>query len=275
MSTVASYRPGEVSVGGLAGEVARLESQAALTFDAEIGALRAAGLVPEGVLLDLGCGTGAVTRRLRIACPAATVIGADVDASLLAQLEQPALLIEQGVIPLPSASVDDVLVRYVAQHLPPAGRRALWLEAQRVLRPGGCIHVVDVVDDDWGQVRPAFPALVEIYRKIAEHQGACGGDRFVGRTVPSELAATGFGGVCTERLLVSSADRPVDAFAVHLGPQRYVPLLASGVITVLDLARIGSAWQALRTTPAAYVALSVHIVSAIRSSNCPSEGSHV
>lgn len=259
--SAASYVPDQAAAGGLQGEIARLESQAALTFDAEYRAIRAAGLDPAGTVVDLGCGTGAVLRRLRRSCPAATVIGVDVDPRLLAHAPPPALLARDGVVPLDDDSADDVLVRYVAQHLGARERDLLWREALRILRPGGRLHVVDVVDDDWGEVRPAFPGLVEVYRRIAEHQRSRGGDRFAARTVPGELDRLGFTATTTRRVLVTTADRPVSAFDVHVGPQRYVPLVTAGVLSITDLARIGQAWQRLRTSAGAYIALAVHVVT--------------
>ncbi|HEU0104075.1 MAG TPA: methyltransferase [Mycobacteriales bacterium] len=261
MTATTSYLPAQATAGGLRGELQRLENQAELTFAAELDGLTRAGLQATGTLVDLGCGSGAVTRRLRAALPDATVVGADVDPELLAHVDPPVALIEDGRCPLPGAA-DDVLVRYVAQHLDALARAGLWALARRLLRPGGRLHVVDVADSDWGSVRPCTPELGDVYRRIAEHQQRLGGNRFVARALVAELADAGFAVPTARRLTVTSADRPLREFAVHLGAERYVPLVRAGVLTLQDLARIAAAWQALLSHPDASVTLAVHLVSA-------------
>jgi SAM-dependent methyltransferase len=272
-ASTTSYRP-EDGFGGLVGELERLERQAALTWDVEMAAWRAAGLTEDGMILDLGCGSGAVTERLRAARPRATVVGTDVDEALLGGVEPPVVRIVDGRVDLPDGIVDDIVVRYVVQHLDAPARARLLGEAARLLRPRGRLHVVDVLDADWGQIHPAAPGLARIYRRVAEHQAGQGGNRSIVAVLPDELAAAGFGPPQVHRALVTSDDKPVADFEVHLGPRRYVPLVSEGVLGSLDLARIAWAWHAVLTCPDAYVALAVHVLSAARHPAPTPEGPH-
>lgn len=268
-----SYRA-EGTYGGLVAEFDRLERQAQLTWDVELSLWQRSGLSDDGVVLDLGCGPGAVTGRLRAALPAATIIGADTDAGLLASVEPPVVRVVEGRIDLLDRTVDDVIVRYVLQHLPGPERARLLREAARVLAPGGRIHVVDVLDPEWGEVRPVVPGLARLYRRIAAHQADLGGNRTVMAGLDQELADAGFTAVRTRRGEVTSHTRPLADFAVHLGPTRYVPLVAEGALSSLELAQIAWAWHQVLTSDDPYVALPVHAVSAVRRPPVSLEGHH-
>lgn len=255
---------------GRTAELKRLEEQADLAFSAELDQLLGAGMSSDGTILDLGCGPGAVTRRLRAALPDARVLGADSDATLLALVDPPTLLMSGTEVPLETGCVDDVLVRYVAQHLPPSSRAQVWSEARRVLRPGGRIHVVDVDDAEAGTVRPFVPALVGVYAKIAEDQAARGGDRAVIRRVPGELSDAGFTKVRSRTISISSLERPVADFEVHLGPERHRPLADAGVLNALDMALLTYGWGLVTASPEAFVRISIHLVQAV-APDCPPE----
>ena len=115
--------------------------------------LQAAAIRPGEKILDVGCGTGVLTR---LACEAAGAAGAALgidpasDMIRVAQenaqrlgshVEFKVAVIEQ--LPFGSAHFDVVLSSLMLHHLPPDLKRAGLREVWRVLKPGGRFVVVD------------------------------------------------------------------------------------------------------------------------------------
>lgn len=88
-----------------------------------------------GVVLDVGCGEQPY-RSLITAAPGRVerYIGLDLPR---AKAEPPDLEWDGGIIPMPDASVDSVILTEVLEHCPDAG--SVLGEIHRVLRPGGLV----------------------------------------------------------------------------------------------------------------------------------------
>lgn len=183
---------------------------------------------------------------------------------MLELVEEPRHLIVDGHIPLPGTSVDDVVIRFVAQHLERSDRLRLWRQASELLRPGGRLHVIDVNDADAGTVRPWVPQVRGVYAKVARLQAEQGGDRTVITKVPEELSTVGFSAVVPRTATISSQDRPIEDFSVHLGPERHRGLAHDGWLNPMDLALLEHAWMQIHTSPDAYVSLKCHAVHAVK-----------
>jgi len=131
--------------------------------------LAAADLPPGGTLLDVGCGTGTFTLAVAGARPDTRVLGADGDQEILdlAGDKEGADGIEwhralAGALPLPDRSVDVVTMSLMLHHLLPADKHAALVEARRVLRPAGRLHVAD-----WGRPRdPLMRVLFGVLRRV-------------------------------------------------------------------------------------------------------------
>lgn len=80
-------------------------------------ALQDLGLADRERVIDVGCGTGELTRVLREECPG-TVIGCDADRSLLAHVEAPTLLGDATRLPLRADAVDLVVCQALLINLP-------------------------------------------------------------------------------------------------------------------------------------------------------------
>lgn len=251
-----SYDPARTTGGGLAGELARLEAQAGLSFAEELRILVDLGIDRPGPVLELGAGPGAVTRRLRAALPGAELIAADIDGPLLSGAAGAAdrlLVADAAELPLEDRTVGFVLLRYVLQHVPdPAGVLA---EVRRVLRPGGRVAVTEVDASCWGVADPAYPELAGVHARMAAAQQAAGGDRSIARRLPRLLREAGFEDVVLRPFATTNADHPTEAFAPHLGPQRLEPLVAAGVLSLRDLALAADRWRRFRADPDAWVML--------------------
>jgi SAM-dependent methyltransferase len=104
-------------------------------------------LVPTSgkVVVDVGCGAGALVRRL--AANGADAIGVEVsEQQLTAARAEPGgryLVGRAQALPFDDPSVDVVLFMRSLHHVPPEGMVDALREATRVLRPGGIVYVAE------------------------------------------------------------------------------------------------------------------------------------
>ncbi len=115
-------------------------------------------LLPPGLTVaDLGCGTGEVVTALSPSV--ARVIGVDQEAAMLAVARQRTAELDNvewvhsGLesLPLPDASVDAALCMLVLHHVD--GLQATFAQVGRILRPGGRLVVLDMVEHDRREYR--------------------------------------------------------------------------------------------------------------------------
>ena len=122
-------------------------------FHAALDALHAAG---EGaVVVDIGCGTGALARDLASMPRVRAVVGIDPSPCFVAEAQRLAsttahshatLEFREGLgssLPMGNESADLAVVWTVLCHVPEAEHILIIREAQRVLRPGGCLILAD------------------------------------------------------------------------------------------------------------------------------------
>jgi ubiquinone/menaquinone biosynthesis C-methylase UbiE len=179
---------------------ARLELRAAAeseiaTREEYVGLL---GVAPGERVLDVGCGSGAVTRTLaRRVAPGGRAVGMDTSAALLAVAREHAneaglgATIEFKVgdcraLPFPDASFDAAVAATTLSHVPDPARALA--EMVRVTRPGGRVGVFDV---DGDLTLFAHPDR-ELTRKIVaafSDQGWVNG--WLMRELPARCAALG------------------------------------------------------------------------------------
>jgi MPBQ/MSBQ methyltransferase len=107
------------------------------------------------VVLDVGCGLGAGTRRLATRFPAARVIGANVSVWQLRMTHQrgPSVIATDAAhLGIASQSADAVIALESALHFDT--REEFFAEAFRVLRPGGVLSVADMLFRDADVIGP-------------------------------------------------------------------------------------------------------------------------
>jgi ubiquinone/menaquinone biosynthesis C-methylase UbiE len=120
-------------------------------------------------VVDVGCGTGTFAIALADARPDAAVIGIDGDPQILevARRKPGAARVAWSEalatsLPVPDESADRVVMSLLLHHLAPAAKHQALLEALRVLRAGGRLHIAE-----WGQpqgplMRVAFLLSVQL-----------------------------------------------------------------------------------------------------------------
>lgn len=102
------------------------------TFQRHVAAYRlSAGLLPDGRVLDLGCGVGHSYREL---APRENV-GVDLEASVLSGQERETHVADMRALPFPDRSFASVLAVQSLEHVPDP--EAVLSEVVRVLEPGG------------------------------------------------------------------------------------------------------------------------------------------
>lgn len=110
-------------------------------------------------VLDIGCGNGRYTRRLREAFPGAEVIGVDLAEGILATVPEPTVAADIIDLPFADGSADVVLAMHMLYHVPDIP--AALDELQRVLAPGGVLFVSTIASDDKHEYEPIWQAAAE------------------------------------------------------------------------------------------------------------------
>ncbi len=240
-------------------EVARLEAQVELTWDKEVALLERLGVTDGQRVLDAGCGPGHLTERLLERFPTTHVTGVDVHRSLLEHAQR--RLTAQGLTrcelltgsltdpALPSRAFDVVIVRHVLQHVPDPAAAVQAL--RRLLVPGGLLVVFDVDDALEPVVLPPLPALARLAQRLAEQRDQQGTHRHLGRWLPRLLAQAGLGDVGVEAIVAHSDEVGLAAFRHQLDPDRFAPLLETGMATDFALAEAREAAAAFLADPGA------------------------
>ena len=133
-------------------------------------------LIVEGValagkaVLDLGCGTGGITRFLAETFQPARIVGIDVDAGLIARATKRAAeaglgdslsfqTVTPGPLPFADGSFDVVFSKDAMVHI--ADKEALFAEIFRVLRPSGSIAAGDWMSSTDGPFSAAMTYYLE------------------------------------------------------------------------------------------------------------------
>jgi SAM-dependent methyltransferase len=117
----------------------------------------AAGADAGATVVDVGCGSGALLRRVGRGRPDLTLIGVDPDERMLRTARRKAARsrdravretrLERGYaqdVPAGDGTVDRVLSTLMFHHLDADGRTAMLAEVRRVLRPGGALVLADL-----------------------------------------------------------------------------------------------------------------------------------
>jgi SAM-dependent methyltransferase len=172
-------------------------------------------------ILDLGCGTGEITRRLARRYPQARVVGVDILDSNLALAQRVSADLadridyQQGdafALSFEPDGFDLVVCRHMSQAVPDFPQ--VLSEMTRVLRPGGWLHLLS---EDYGMLHfppsGSFDPDVFWNRNAIAFLAGIGCDGRVGRHSPTLLQVAGYEDVAMDYVIVDTLRVPRDIFA--------------------------------------------------------------
>jgi SAM-dependent methyltransferase len=225
-------------------------------------------------ILDLGCGTGEITRRLAQHYPQARIVGIDILEGNLAIARRDSAAFAGRVsyevgdafaLKQPAAHFDLVVCRHMSQAVP---NFALVLdEIGRVLKPGGWLHLLSedyamlrmprgARDPDRFWIDNALPYLESV-----------GCDGRIGRHTPPLLVQRGYTDLSVDYVIVDTMRVPRGIFAGILRAWRDGFAQALADAGGRDLSAVRADFDAMITdieTPPSYAVWHVPVVSARR-----------
>ena len=176
MRSSSSYKPRETSQG-LEGEILRLEAQAELSWRHELRLVRLLSNHKNPKILEVGCGPGHVTRRLRAAFPESPITAIDHDSDLIAHAQRTGLdnteflLADIAASHLPKNTYDLVISRFIYQHFSDPLNMAK--QSLDLMRSGGLHVIIDIDDALWGNLCRCgtYPRIRTAVKTAAQSMG--------------------------------------------------------------------------------------------------------
>lgn len=202
-------------------EFNRLAAQAQLMKPLEVKILKESGLLPEFNILEIGCGPGFITSILCELTSDGQIFATDNDETLLEICRQNIKKPPKKGLTLINSSkpnslevlkskIDFGYLRFVLQHVPE--KEIILNEVYKALRPEGIICALDS-DDGLVIQHPEDEFIRTILSEAQKTQSTKGGDRLIGRKIPSLFSQTGFRNIQTRVLNFTSKDIPFPILA--------------------------------------------------------------
>lgn len=254
-----SYDP-QQTFQGFDAELSRLEAQVQLSWYEEALLLKRIGLQDGMSVLELGSGPGFFTERLLTLLPTSHITALEVRPDLFAIVQQrlagrsTRLHLVQGSLydmDFPANTFDIAIARFVFQHLEQTTLAASTIS--RVLKPGGRLIIIDVDAALWGIVEPYMPGLERIYAKAELLQAQQGGSRLIGRRLWRVLNTTGYLAPRLEAFVYHSDELSIDVFDPHLNPNRLLPAVLAGILSIEEYMEVQQGYQKLQASDNAYI----------------------
>jgi len=241
-------------------------------------------------ILDLGCGTGEITRRLADLYPQARIVGIDILEGNLALARRDnasygaRIVFEAGdafALQHADASFDLVVCRHMSQAVPHFDH--VLDEISRVLKPRGWLHLLS---EDYAMLRfprhlSANPRLPGSWAPVQQNRDpdrfwvdhalpfleSIGCDGRIGRHSPPLLEQRGYTDLAVDYIVVDTLRVPRETFANILVAWRdgFAPVLAETTRRALDDVRADfDSMIADVATPPNYAVWHVPVISARR-----------
>lgn len=229
--------------GGLLKEwTEMLEIQASLFGKKEIELLIRRGLpVPDGPVMDFGCGTGAYSRVLRGLFPSLKIIGVDINKQFLdvfknlsAKKLDPLLEIKhwdskKEDAPITVKNCKAAVLRLVLN--PNAEPLNLLTSLKEKLSPGTLIFIIEE-DDGLFVMDPEFDAFKRTLKAWGDYGKKAGSNRHIGRLVPRFASKAGLELVSVDYVSHTNIDVGLDKlFDYFIKTLRVINGLSSNIIS--------------------------------------------
>jgi SAM-dependent methyltransferase len=223
--------------------VRNLAFQADAIWPQEVGLFARYGLSGELRILDVGCGTGEITRRLARLYPQAHVIGNDILESNLALARRDSQELAGRVeyqhgdafaMAFPDNTFDLLVCRHMSQAVPDFP--LVLAEFTRVLKPGGWLHLLS---EDYGMIHMPVgdfdpDRFWNAHAVAFLHSIGC--DERVGRHSPMLLEKAGYRDIAMDYITVDTlrVPRPTMAGIFKAWRDGYAEVLAGASGRTVD-----------------------------------------
>ena len=222
-----SDNPREYAGAGKLEEAIRLEVQAKAFEKIIEKELQILDLKPNMKVLDAGCGTGAVTRRMALKVFPEEAYGVDVDPLFIDEAKKSASTEGIKNIRFELGNIDDLkyendtfdlsYCRLVLMHVSSPVKTIA--ELKRVTKKGGIVAASDM-DDGAILLFPQAPTFLDLWSKWGQRAKARGEDRYIGRQLFSIFSEAGLNSINIYPLPMYATQQNPDALKMLV----YVPV---------------------------------------------------
>lgn len=237
-------------------EMGRLEAQIELFWEKELHFYRLFGLADDMAIVECGCGTGLIGRKLLQAFPGARITAFDIDPLLVETAKKNAQqwnlhqyeVLERpiGQTRLPADQYDFAITRLILEHLTNPADAVK--EVFRILKPGGKAIFVDNDFEFHLRTYPDLPELKALYEGYCRAREDEGGNPKIGRQLPNLLKRCGFSNVDMQIVNAHSAIVGDGIFLQSEGSAIPAKLVKDGYLSGEVYTDIAKKWRALLQT---------------------------
>ncbi len=234
-------------------EIERLEAQVDLFWEKELFLYKMFGLEDGMAVVECGCGTGIVGRKLLQAFPESRITAFDIDPVLVETAKNNARslglenyeIFELPIMKtgLPGDTYDFAITRLVLEHLSHPADAVK--EVFRILKPSGKAVFIDNDFEFHLRTWPDLPELKNLYDAYCRARQDDGGNPKIGRELPNLLKRVGFSNIDLQILGAHNALVGDSIFLKSEGSGIPAKLVKDGYLSGEIYTKIAEKWNKL------------------------------